>query len=196
MFPTKLTKLQVRITFFWVNTQQQILCILNSEKNLFQLSWELDRLKAIIPLPGSVLASPENIQTEASRDTKWWPLHSSVKLKGAHAVGIKYRHQSTFSPVSLLNITFPPATWTKVIFYIDKSYIDKDFLSKYRQGKSFLFYPHILNRNIILGLGNSPGTNAVHFSLLSPLFKDPKYLQTHVRPVLIKANDFILRSRY
>ena len=25
---------------------------------------------------------------------------------------------------------------------------------------------------------------------------NPKYLQTHVRPVLIKANDFILRSRY
>ena len=65
MFPTKLTKLQVGITFFLRNTQQQILCTLNSEKNLFQLSWELDKPKAIIPLPGSVLASPENIQTEA-----------------------------------------------------------------------------------------------------------------------------------
>ena len=81
-------------------------------------------------------------------------------------------------------------------FYIDKSYIDKDFLSKCRQGKSFLFYPHILNRNIILGLGNSPGTNAVHFHTAISSFKDPKYLQTHVRPALIKANDFILRSRY
>ena len=149
------------------------------------------------PLPSSVLDSSWECSTEASWGLKMMtPTFLRQSLKGAHAVGVKYRLQSTFSPVSLLNTAFPPATWTKVIFYIDKSYIDKDFLSKYRQGKSFLFYPHILNRNIILGLGNSPGTNAVHFSLLSPLFKDPKYLQTHVRPVLIKANDFILRSRY
>ena len=65
MFLTKLTKLQAGIPFFFEKYPTANMCTLNSEKNLFQLPWELDRPKAIIPLPGSVLASPENIQTEA-----------------------------------------------------------------------------------------------------------------------------------
>ena len=98
--------------------------------------------------------------------------------------------------MSLLNITFPPAIWTKVIFYIDKSYIDKDFLSKYRQGKSFLFNPHILNRNMILGLGNNPGTNAVHFHTAIPSFKWILNAYNPCKACLDKGWWFILRSQY
>ena len=65
MFLTKLTKLQAGIPFFFEKYPTANIVYPDFREESFQLSWELDRPKAIIPLPGSVLASPENIQTEA-----------------------------------------------------------------------------------------------------------------------------------
>ena len=121
------------------------------------------------------------------------PTFLRQSLKGAHAVGVKYRHQSTFSPVSLLNTAFPPAIWTKGTF-LDKTTLIRlsRILSKCRQGKSFLFNPHILNRNIILGLGNSPGTNAVYFRTAISSFQRSQILANPCKTCLDKGKWFYI----
>ena len=109
---------------------------------------------------------PENIQTEA-----FWgylnddPYIPQTKFKGCTCSWSKIQaliHLFTHEPSKY---SLSPCNMNKGDFYIDKATLIRisRILSKCRQGKSFPFNPHILNRNIILGLGISPGTNAVHF---------------------------------
>ena len=63
MFPTKLTKLQAGITIFFEKYPTANIVYPEFREKSFPTI--LGVRQAIIPLPGSVLASPENIQTEA-----------------------------------------------------------------------------------------------------------------------------------